>query len=242
VFSSADEADRFASLAVQYFDQARQNTDSSPPAVPEWFQLPPVISHIRYETTEEDIRQGFLTLNQPKTAGPPKRSPSKWLPGLIGIMVGIVILFAQRLMTPFVLNRAFWIFMYLSSCIAFWFLNLFAVMRLRARFVAVKHSNRCPDELSLTLAGCLLQSRERIAFLDWKDVAAIYETDAVVTFKLQPNLLHVIPKRAFVSAEDAAGFTSLCHEYWSAATADEGAAIPAMVVETGNPYQSPRQQ
>jgi hypothetical protein len=99
------------------------------------------------------------------------------------------------------------------------------------------------EELTLTISGCMLRSTGRISFLHWKDVQAVLQNDSLILFKLGINVFHVIPKSAFRSRAEVEEFFQRCQEYWSVSRAgpEDPNVVTAIVIETGNPYQSPRQ-
>jgi hypothetical protein len=247
-FATEEDAQQFAELATQYWEAARQNPPAGIELVPPaWFQLPPPLFRLTYQLTEADLLKVLLGGGeQQKSSEPSKPAPKQLGCGTVWILTVIamaVVLFLSQSARWTYSRQLFWTgILYVLSCVVFWVPGMLLIQRLRGR-LAIRKASLPAEELTLTISGCLLRSIGRTSFLHWKDVLAVLQNESVINFKLIGNHFQVIPKRSFNSTQEADQFYQQCQEYWTAAQADPATpiAVPAVVIETGNPYQSPRQ-
>jgi hypothetical protein len=246
-FATEEEMRQFGTMAKRYFEESRHGSSTMKISPPEWFQLPPAISKLTYHATREDVlkvlRGGGGTQKQSQTQQPPPKQSGFGI-GLVLVLIllPVMLLLSQSAAATTPPDRIWTGILYLLSCLLLWVLGLFALNYFRARWHSRK-INLQEEELTLTVLGCVLQSDGRISFLHWEDVGAVLQDDSVITLKLEPGSFQVIPKRAFNDPLEAEEFFQRCHEYWTAIHAGPANPVPlsAVVVETGNPYQSPRQ-
>ena len=247
-FAGDDELRQFASLGQRYFDESQHHPTPTELTFPDWFEMPVGVCTITYQSTRADhlkvLRGGGGAPSSQLLSEPAKKPPNQFGCGfylaLVVVLMGLMVLLDQGKQST-APQRIWPAVLYLASCLVFWIVGVLLINRVRARWAAQKVTP-LEEVLTLTTRGCLLTSEGRISFLHWEDVNAILYNDTTINFQLKPNVIHVIPKRAFASPNEADEFIRRCHEYWSAIHAEPANPVPlsAFVVETGNPYQSPQ--
>ncbi len=242
VFASAEEAEQFAETARRYWQESQSASKprfapTEPPTVePEGTSAP--MLNVRFQCTPHelvDVATGGL--HQPGQKRP--SAVSKWIHVLLGI-VGSLFLFLW-------IEDMGWLIGLLCSMAAFVLLSLsFGVLMGPIQRVILRMNvpdyRLLPHQLVISPTAVAYQTPRSIAWALWTSYDQVEQDERFVVFYYsKPHIAQVIPKSAFNSPADAQQFGDAAiafHE--TALTPADSEPLDAIVLETGNPYQSPR--
>jgi len=243
-FSSLVESQQFIALAEGY----RRDIDGATPR--SWLPMPvdnpgAVLAKIDFETNQNELVR-FYSSGDPPADSFIARNVNSILFGMLAVVTGFLWICANDDSTPLDKRERIigelWgtVLLVASFLFSVWLsrMMLRQIMKTELRTFPL-----CKETLTITKEGVLAESSHLQSWQSWLEFDRITETIRFIAFWQGAAATHLIPKRAFASAEQARHFFQLAKEALHdilMAHDDASTANFASVKESGNPYQPPR--